>query len=192
VQIDLLVFDRTPEPFHEHVVSPCAASVHADRDPALQQQAGEGAAGELTSLIGVENFQLAVSGECLFDRVEAGSKGGSRCGTVQYPNHGPSPLRPPVHPHHAGRVKPGDIDAAGHLALGAIVHRLSNASGQLGAAIGMDSAVTQQQRRGFSTFELILLMSGVLRLDAPYIAPTATEVTGSTHMQFDTSKVRRR
>ena len=36
-----------------------------------------------------------------------------------------------------GRVKPGDVDAAGHFALGAIVHRFSNSSGQLGAAIGM-------------------------------------------------------
>jgi hypothetical protein len=34
-QVDLLVFDRTPEPFNEHMVPPGAATVHADRDPVL-------------------------------------------------------------------------------------------------------------------------------------------------------------
>ena len=43
-------------------------------------------------------------------------------------------------PTARGRVKTADVDAAGHFALGAIVHRFSNASGQLGAAIGMDAA----------------------------------------------------
>ena len=66
-------------------------------------------------------------------------------------------------PTARGRVKPGDVDAAGHFTLGAIVHRFSNASGQLGAAIGMDAGFMQQQRRGFSTFELTLRGSGVLR-----------------------------
>ena len=68
-----------------------------------------------------------------------------------------------------GRVKQGDVDVAGHFALSAIVHRFSNASGQLGTAIGMDTAHMQQQRRGFSTFELTLRMSGSLGLDAPYL-----------------------
>jgi acyl-CoA thioesterase FadM len=83
-----------------------------------------------------------------------------------------------------GRVKPGDVDAAGHFALGAIVHRFSNASGQLGAAIGMDSASMQQQRRGFSTFELILLMSGELRLDAPYRVETGIGHLGSSSLRM--------
>ena len=36
-------------------------------------------------------------------------------------------------PTARGRVKPGDVDVAGHFALGAIVHRCSNASGQRSA-----------------------------------------------------------
>jgi acyl-CoA thioesterase FadM len=83
-----------------------------------------------------------------------------------------------------GRVKPGDVDATGNFALSAIVHRFSNASGQLGAAIGMDSAVMQQQRRGFSTFELILLMSGVLRLDVPYLVETGIGHLGGSSLRM--------
>jgi acyl-CoA thioesterase FadM len=87
-------------------------------------------------------------------------------------------------PTGRGRVKSGDIDAAGHFALGAIVHRFSNASGQLGAAIGMDSAFMQQQRRGFSTFELILQMSGTLQLDAPYLVETGIGHLGSSSLRM--------
>jgi acyl-CoA thioesterase FadM len=87
-------------------------------------------------------------------------------------------------PTARGRVKPGDIDAAGHFALGAIVLRFSNASGQLGAAIGMDSAFMQQQRRGFSTFELILQVSGVLRLDMPYLVETGIGHLGSSSLRM--------
>jgi acyl-CoA thioesterase FadM len=87
-------------------------------------------------------------------------------------------------PTARGRVKPDDVDAAGHFALGAIVHRFSNASGQLGTAIGMDSAFMQQQRRGFSTFELILRMSGVLQLDAPYLVETGIGHLGSSSLRM--------
>jgi acyl-CoA thioesterase FadM len=83
-----------------------------------------------------------------------------------------------------GRVKPGDVSAAGHFALGAIVHRFSNASGQLGAAIGADAAYLQQQRRGFSTFELILHTSGVLPLDAPYLVQTGIAHLGSSSLRM--------
>ncbi len=83
-----------------------------------------------------------------------------------------------------GRIKPGDVDAAGHFALGPIVHRFSNASGQLGAAIGMDAEVMQQQRRGFSTFELILRLSGALLLDAPYRIETGIGHLGNTSMRM--------
>jgi acyl-CoA thioesterase FadM len=86
------------------------------------------------------------------------------------PNPAPSLPRPTASSRpRAGRVKPGDVDAAGHFALGAMVHRFSNSSAQFGAAIGMDAAFMQQQRRGFSTFELILRLSGALPLDAPYL-----------------------
>ena len=87
-------------------------------------------------------------------------------------------------PTARGRVKPNDVDAAGHFALGAIVHRFSNASGQLGAAVGMDAVFMQQQRRGFSTFELVLQMSGVLPLDAPYLVETGIGHLGSSSLRM--------
>ena len=87
-------------------------------------------------------------------------------------------------PTARGRVKQGDIDAAGHFALGAVVLRFSNSSGQLGAAIGMDAAFMQQQRRGFSTFELILRISGALPLDAPYLVETGIGHLGSSSLRM--------
>ena len=87
-------------------------------------------------------------------------------------------------PTARGRVKPGDVDAAGHFALGAIVHRISNASGQLGAAVGMDTGVMQQQRRGFSTFELTLRLSGALPVDAPYLVETGIGHFGSSSLRM--------
>ncbi len=83
-----------------------------------------------------------------------------------------------------GRVKPADVNASGNFALGAIVHRFSNASGQLGAAIGADAAYLQQQRRGFSTFELMLHTSGALPLDAPYLVRTGIAHLGSSSLRM--------
>jgi acyl-CoA thioesterase FadM len=64
------------------------------------------------------------------------------------------------------------------------VHRFSNASGQFGAAIGMDSAFMQAQRRGFSTFELILRISGALRLDMPYLVETGIGHFGGSSLRM--------
>jgi acyl-CoA thioesterase FadM len=87
-------------------------------------------------------------------------------------------------PTARGRVKPGDLDAAGHFSLSAIVLQFSNASGQLGAAIGMDSAFMQQQRRGFSTFELGLRMSGALPVNAPYLIETGIGHLGNSSLRM--------
>lgn len=87
-------------------------------------------------------------------------------------------------PTARGRVKASDVDSAGHFALAAIVHRFSNSSGQFGAAIGMDSAFMQQHRRGFFTFELILRISGVLRLDMPYLVETGIGHFGGSSLRM--------
>ena len=87
-------------------------------------------------------------------------------------------------PTARGRVKAGDVNAAGNFALGAMVLRFSNSSGQLGAAIGMDAEFMQQQRRGFSTFEMILRMTGVLPLDAPYLVETGIGHLGSSSLRM--------
>jgi acyl-CoA thioesterase FadM len=75
------------------------------------------------------------------------------------------------------------MDVAGHFALGAIVHRFSNASGQLDAAIGMSADLMQQQRRGFSTFELILQILDALRLDAPYLVESGIAHLGNSSLR---------
>lgn len=87
-------------------------------------------------------------------------------------------------PSARGRVKPGDLDAAGHFSLSAMVLRFSNASGQVGAAVGMDPAAMQQQRRGFSTFELGLRVCGALPLDAPYLIETGIGHLGNSSLRM--------
>jgi acyl-CoA thioesterase FadM len=87
-------------------------------------------------------------------------------------------------PTARGRVKPGDLDAAGHFSLSAIVLRFSNASGQLGAAVGMDTEFMQQHRRGFSTFELSLRLSAALPLDAPYLIETGIGHLGNSSLRM--------
>ena len=67
-QVDLLVLDRPPQPLDEDVVAPRALAVHADGDPGLQQDAGEGVAGELRPLVSVEDLRPAMLGERLLQR----------------------------------------------------------------------------------------------------------------------------
>src|ERR1700737_4358662 len=59
-EIYLLVFDRPPKPLDKDIVTPCAFAVHADGDAILDQHAGELGAGELATLIGVEDVRRAV------------------------------------------------------------------------------------------------------------------------------------
>ena len=67
-------------------------------------------------------------------------------------------------PTARGRVRPADLDSAGHFGLAAIVHRFTDACIQAGSAIGMDSEYMEKSRRGFSTFELALRIGGALGL----------------------------
>ena len=56
-QVNLLIFDRAPQPLDKDVVHEAAASVHRDRDPRRLQLAGERRAGELRALVGVGNIR---------------------------------------------------------------------------------------------------------------------------------------
>jgi acyl-CoA thioesterase FadM len=87
-------------------------------------------------------------------------------------------------PTARGRVKPGDLDTAGCFALSAIVHRFSNASAQSGTAIGFDAEFMEKHRRGFSTFELTVRISGALRLDEPYLIETGIGHLGNSSMRM--------
>src|SRR6266851_8745262 len=87
-------------------------------------------------------------------------------------------------PTARGRVKPGDLDAEGRFSLAAIVHRLTDACLQAGAAIGMDAAFLEANRRGFSTFELGLRLSGALALDEPYLVESAIAHLGNSSLRM--------
>src|SRR5438045_8502841 len=70
-QIYLLVFDAAPQPLDEHVVPPCSFAIHADRDAVAGERAGEGRAGELRALAGMEDFGLAVTSEASLQCLDA-------------------------------------------------------------------------------------------------------------------------
>src|SRR5215470_9087444 len=65
-QIHLLVFDASPQTLNEHVVTPSALAIHADRYSPVGKRAGERRAGELAALVGVEDFRLAVTSQGIF------------------------------------------------------------------------------------------------------------------------------
>jgi acyl-CoA thioesterase FadM len=87
-------------------------------------------------------------------------------------------------PTARGRVKPGDLDAEGRFALAAIVHRLTDACLQATAAIGMDSEFLDKNRRGFSTFELALRISGALAQDEPYLVESGIAHLGNSSLRM--------
>ncbi len=87
-------------------------------------------------------------------------------------------------PTARGRIKHADIDAGGCFALGAMILRFSNASGQVAAAMGMDTGYMQRNRRGFSTFELTLRSAGALRLDDPYLIETGVGHIGNSSLRM--------
>jgi acyl-CoA thioesterase FadM len=87
-------------------------------------------------------------------------------------------------PTSRGRVKPGDVDTAGRFALAAMVHRFTDACIQAGSAIGMDAEFMEKSRRGFSTFELGLRITGALRLDDPYLVETGIAHLGNSSLRL--------
>ncbi|HEV2334041.1 MAG TPA: thioesterase family protein [Stellaceae bacterium] len=87
-------------------------------------------------------------------------------------------------PTARGRVKPTDLDAEGRFALAAIVHRLTDACLQAAAAVGMDAAFLENNRRGFSTFELALRISGALALGEPYLVQSGIAHLGNSSLRM--------
>src|SRR5262245_24813715 len=110
-QIHLLVFDAAPETLDEDVVAPRAAAVHADRDPTLDENVGEGLRGKLAALVGVEDLGHAMTSKRLLQGFNAERR---LHGDRQAP--GQHPAAEPVHDD-------GEVDkAAGHRHVGD-VHR---------------------------------------------------------------------
>jgi acyl-CoA thioesterase FadM len=87
-------------------------------------------------------------------------------------------------PTARGRVKPNDLDAEGRFGIAAIVHRLTDACLQAAAAIGMDAAFLDTNRRGFSTFELGLRISSELTLDEPYLVESGIAHLGNSSLRM--------
>jgi acyl-CoA thioesterase FadM len=87
-------------------------------------------------------------------------------------------------PTARGRVKPGDLDAEGRFGIAAIVHRLTDSCLQAAAAIGMDAEFLDTNRRGFSTFELGLRISGALTLDEPYLVESGIAHLGNSSLRM--------
>ena len=71
LEIDVFVFQRSPEPLDEHVVHPAAAPIHGDRDTDLGERAGERGRGELRALVGIEDLRLAELRQSLLERRQA-------------------------------------------------------------------------------------------------------------------------
>src|ERR1700674_5048927 len=70
-QVDPFVLHGPPQALDEDVVVAAPASVHADLDPIIRQHLGELVAGELRTLIGIEDAGLAEPGEGLAQRLDA-------------------------------------------------------------------------------------------------------------------------
>ena len=75
VKIDLLLLDTFPESLHKHVIPPAAVAVHADLNPLVFQKSRELLAGELTPLVGVEDFGTAILRDRLSHGVETEVRG---------------------------------------------------------------------------------------------------------------------
>ena len=81
-------------------------------------------------------------------------------------------------------VKPIDLGLDGNFALAAFVHRFTAACMQGLAAIGATAAYFEAERKGFSTFELALRVSGCPRLGTPVLVETGIVHLGNSSVRF--------
>src|SRR5262245_33074649 len=70
-QVDLLVLQRTPEPFDEDVVDTAALAIHADLHSRRQQDGRERRRRELRALVRVEDSWPAKAAQRLLQRLHA-------------------------------------------------------------------------------------------------------------------------
>jgi acyl-CoA thioesterase FadM len=82
------------------------------------------------------------------------------------------------------RIKPIDLDSGGRLALSAFVHRFTAGSVQALAAIGATSAYMNTERRGYSTFELALRVTGSPQSGDPVLVETGILHLGNSSIRF--------
>jgi acyl-CoA thioesterase FadM len=82
------------------------------------------------------------------------------------------------------RIKPVELDAGGRLTLAAFVHRFTAGSIQGLAAIGATSSYMQAERRGYSTFELALRITGSPQSGVPVLVETGIAHLGNSSIRF--------
>jgi acyl-CoA thioesterase FadM len=82
------------------------------------------------------------------------------------------------------RVKPNDLGVEGNFTLGAFVHRFTAGCIQGLAAIGATASYMEAERRGYSTFELILSISGSPRLGNAVLVETGIVHLGNSSLRF--------
>jgi acyl-CoA thioesterase FadM len=82
------------------------------------------------------------------------------------------------------RVKPMDLDADGNFTLSAFVHRFTAGCVQALAAIGATASYLEAKRRGYSTFELALQVTGLPRLRSPVLVDTGIVHLGNSSIRF--------
>lgn len=82
------------------------------------------------------------------------------------------------------RVKPTDLGADGNFTPAAFVHRFTAGCIQGLAAIGATARYMEAERRGYSTFELILSVAGLPRLDDPVLVETGIVHLGTSSLRF--------
>ena len=82
------------------------------------------------------------------------------------------------------RIKPMDLDSDGRLALSGFVHRFTAGSIQALAAIGATASYMNTERRGYSTFELALRVSGSPRSGDPVLVETGIVHLGNSSIRF--------
>ncbi|HXP06726.1 MAG TPA: thioesterase family protein [Stellaceae bacterium] len=87
-------------------------------------------------------------------------------------------------PTSAGRVQPGDLDEFGRMGIRGFIHKFTDASMQIGAAIGLTADYIKTGRRGFSTFEFRLRLSRSLGLGDGYRTRTGIAHLGNSSLRF--------
>jgi len=87
-------------------------------------------------------------------------------------------------PTAAGRVQPSDLDEFGRMGICGTVHKFTDSSVQIGAAVGLTADYIKTARRGFSTFEFRVKISGELRLGDTYRSRTGIAHLGNSSLRF--------
>lgn len=82
------------------------------------------------------------------------------------------------------RVRPADLDENGQLSLAGFVHRFTAACIQAQAAIGITAEYMEEERRGYSTFELKLAIDKAPRLGDAVLVETGILHLGNSSVRF--------